>query len=172
MVTTKKRPTESNLALLREAQTQALTMPNTAMAVTIDIGDSKDIHPRNKQEVARRLWLAAQKPGYNNIISFSGPKLASVTMKNNSKIVVKFDTLDRLYIKGPLLLGFEIAGADKVYYQAEAHIVSLNQVLLSSINVPEPISICYAWANNSPANLFDSKDLPAIPFRYGEIARK
>ncbi|WP_440876585.1 sialate O-acetylesterase [Thalassotalea sp. PLHSN55] len=163
----KATPSDSNWAELREAQTKTLSLKNTGMAVTIDIGDAEDIHPRNKKEVGRRLWLAAQSVADNNTKPYFGPAFAK-TKINDQQLTVQFTTQSALKVKGTALLGFELAGLNGVYYHAKAQVISANTIVLSSPAVSEPKAIRYAWADNSPANLYDGEGLPAIPFRYGE----
>lgn len=161
-----QQPTESNWALLREAQLKALSLPNTAMAVTIDIGEWNDIHPLNKQEVGKRLALAAQHTTYGDPKAvFSGPIYKSMTVKGNS-IILNFDHIGSgLITKNGLLKTFSIAGADQKFVWAEAEIKG-NQVIVSSKEVTNPVAVRYAWADNPQgANLYNKQDLPASPFR-------
>lgn len=161
----KDKPAQSDWAELRQAQTDTLALKNTAMAVTIDIGNAADIHPRNKQDVGKRLWLAAKTIAYNDPINYSGPQFQSAHIKGKG-LSIKFNVNSQLRIKGETLLGFEIAGNDGTYYNASAKIIDSQTVEVYSDKVSEPKSVRYAWADNSPANLYDSYDLPAVPFRY------
>ena len=154
-------------AELREAQTQTLQLPNTGMCVTTDIGNPTDIHPKNKQDVGKRLATIALKNIYNQNIVCSGPTFNSMEIQKN-KIVVSFgNTGSGLTIpdKYGYLKGFEIAGEDKIFYFANAQIIN-NKVILFSENVPNPIAIHFGWADDaSDNNLYNKEGFPAVPFR-------
>jgi sialate O-acetylesterase len=152
-------------AELREAQTAAFNLPNTGMVVTLDIGDAQDIHPRNKQEVGRRLALAARKVAYGENGVHSGPIYDKMTVENG-KIRVSFrETGGGLRVDGPTLNEFVIAGADGKFVGAQARLDG-NTVLVWRPDVPNPVAVRYAWANNpDKANLFNREGLPAAPFR-------
>ena len=158
-------PTESTWAELREAQSMAAkVVPNTGLAVTIDIGDANDIHPRNKQEVGRRLALQALNKTYGMSIECSGPIYESYEIDGNV-IRLKFSSVAKgLVAKGGKLEGFTIAGADHKFHWAEAKIVG-NCVEVSCKDVPRPLAVRYAWAHNPVGNLFNTAGLPASPFR-------
>jgi len=162
---TDSQPQESAWAELREAQLMTLTIPNTAMAVTIDIGDSENIHPQNKQEVGRRLALGALKVAYNKGIVHSGPLYDSMTVRDG-KIRLRFtETGSGLVVKnGKSISGFAIAGEDKIFVWARAAIEG-DEVVVWSDEVPEPVAARYAWANNPDCNLYNREGLPASPFR-------
>jgi sialate O-acetylesterase len=164
----KDHPSESDWALLREQQYKTLSLPNTGMAVTIDIGEAEDIHPRNKQDVGRRLWLSAKHVAFGGNVKFSGPTFKSSSETNNASLILEFAESKPLNVKGPQLVGFELAGKDGVYYNAKAKLVDKYKVEVSADEVVMPVSVRYAWADNSPANLYDGYDLPAVPFRFGE----
>lgn len=158
-------PTDETWAHLREAQTMALELHNTGMAVTIDIGDAKDIHPKNKQDVGKRLALNALAKVYGKDIAYSGPMYKS--MKNEGSMMrLKFTNTDKgLKIKGSKQLnGFAIAGKDKKFVWAKAKIEG-NEVVVWNSNVKNPIAVRYAWANNPICNLYNGAELPASPFR-------
>ena len=162
----KPRPAESTWAELREAQTQALSLPNTGMAVTIDIGDATNIHPTNKQEVGRRLALIARHNVYGDTsLVYSGPLYKSMKIEGN-KIRLYFDFVDGgLEARGGLpLKGFAIAGADKKFHWAQA-VIDGKTVVVSSPAVRAPVAVRYAWANNPVCNLYNKAGLPASPFR-------
>ncbi|MBN1456460.1 MAG: hypothetical protein JW912_01255 [Sedimentisphaerales bacterium] len=163
----KDQPSESNWAQLREAQLKTLAVKNTAMAVIIDIGEWNDIHPLNKQDVGRRLALAAQKIAYGDKrIVHSGPIYRSMKIEGN-KIIVTFTNIGRgLAAKGGReLKSFAIAGADGKFVWAKAKI-ELNKVVVWSDEVAEPVAVRYAWADNPEgANLYNIEGLPASPFR-------
>jgi sialate O-acetylesterase len=162
---TKSEPGESTWAELREAQLQTLQVTNTGMAVTIDIGEAKDIHPKNKQDVGLRLALIARAKVYKEKVAYSGPVYRSYNIINN-KIKIRF-----MHINGGLqtknhddLKGFAIAGEDKRFYWAKAKI-KRNKIIVWCDNVPHPVAVRYAWANNPECNLYNKAGLPASPFR-------
>lgn len=160
----KSLPSESEWAELREAQLKTLSVPNTGMAVAIDIGDAEDIHPKNKQEVGRRLALIAKAKVYGANTAYSGPVFTSMKIEG-SKIRLKFDhTNEGLLSKNGTLKGFAIAGADKKFYWAEAQIVG-NEIMVFNTEVPVPVAVRYAWADNPDCNLYNGAGLPASPFR-------
>ena len=159
-----EQPVEDEWAELREAQTMALKLPNTGMAVTIDIGEMFDIHPRNKQDVGHRLALAAKKIAYQQELVYSGPLYKSFEI-NGSEIEIVFDHVGRgLEARGGQLTGFQIAGADRKFYWAKAQIVG-GEVFVSSDKVVAPVAVRYGWAINPACNLYNKNGLPASPFR-------
>lgn len=159
-----KDPGESAWAELREAQTKTLSLPNTGMASAIDIGNADDIHPKNKQEVGRRLALIALAKNYGKQVSYSGPLYQSF-IKQGKAIKLTFKHADGgLKAQDGTLVGFEIAGADKKFYWAKAAITG-NQVTVSSDAVANPVAVRYSWANNPNGNLYNGAGLPASPFR-------
>lgn len=157
-------PAESEWAELREAQTMTLSLKNTGMAVIIDIGEAKDIHPRNKQDVGKRLELNALAKVYDRDVVFSGPMYKSMAVKGNA-IRIKFAHADGgLVAKDGALKGFAIAGDDKKFVWADAKIEG-SEVVVSSDKVAKPAAVRYAWANNPVCNLYNGSGLPASPFR-------
>jgi len=156
---------KSAWAELREAQFMTYrTVPNTGMAVIIDIGEADDIHPKNKQEVGRRLALWALAKTYGRNVIYSGP-LYREMRKEGAAIRIFFDEVDGgLTARGPELKGFVIAGPDKIFHWAQARIDG-NTVLVSAPEEPEPAAVRYGWANNPPCNLYNKAGLPASPFR-------
>ena len=160
---------KSNWAPLREAQAKvASKVPNTALAVTIDIGDAVNIHPVNKQEVGRRLSLAAMKVAYGEQIVFSGPTYKSMSVEGN-KIVLSFDHVgEGLKASGDALKGFAIAGKDGTWHYADATIDG-GTVTVSSKEVAEPTAVRYNWADNPDGNLYNKDGLPAVPFRTDDV---
>ncbi|TDI73837.1 MAG: 9-O-acetylesterase [Bacteroidetes bacterium] len=159
-------PSESDWAVLRESQADALSLSNVGQAVIIDIGEANDIHPRNKQDVGLRLALAARHFAYGEEdLVFSGPTYASHRI-DGDKIVIQFEHVGGgLAIDEPELGGFAVAGADGKYFWASARIVGTT-VVVSSARVREPSSVRYAWADNPDrANLYNAEGLPASPFR-------
>ncbi|MGK9476045.1 sialate O-acetylesterase [Melioribacter sp. OK-6-Me] len=161
-------PSNSNWALLREAQAKALELPNTGMAVTIDIGEWNDIHPLNKKDVGKRLALAAMKIAYGEDITYSGPIYKSMEIDSN-KIIISFShTGSGLVCKGDELKHFAIAGTDKKFVWAKAAIKG-DKVIVWSDEIKNPVAVRYAWADNPEgANLYNSEGLPACPFRTDE----
>jgi sialate O-acetylesterase len=163
----KKQPSESNWALLREAQLKTLSVPNTGMAVTIDIGEWNDIHPLNKKDVGKRLALIARKVAYldDNVI-YSGPMYHSMKIDGN-KVILTFDNIGSGLIakEGRMLTNFAIAGTDKQFVWAKAKIKD-GKVVVWNNKIPKPKAVRYAWSDNpSGANLYNREGLPASPFR-------
>ncbi|WP_080905685.1 sialate O-acetylesterase [Parabacteroides sp. Marseille-P3160] len=161
----KTEPQESNWAELREAQLQTLSLEKTGMAVTIDIGEAKDIHPKNKQEVGRRLALAALAQTYGKAIPYSGPIYEAYRIEGN-RIRIQFkQTSGALQAKGGSeLQGFAIAGPDHQFHWAKATIDG-DEVLVSHPDVEYPLAVRYAWGDNPLCNLYNAAGLPASPFR-------
>ncbi|MFT4222088.1 sialate O-acetylesterase [Dysgonomonas sp.] len=162
-----KIPQESEWASLREAQTLALSLPQTGQAVTTDIGDADDIHPRNKQDVGLRLALIALNKTYgmNNIVS-TGPAFKSMSIVGN-KVTIEYDNVAQGLIvnnKYGYIEGFAVAGADQKFVWAQAFLDG-DKVVVSSVQVPSPVAVRYSWSNNPDVNLFNSSGLPAVPFR-------
>lgn len=153
-------------AELREAQTNTLKVPNTAMVVTTDIGNPKDIHPTNKQTVGKRLASIAFNHLYDEKTVCSGPVFKTFETKGNQTIVT-FDSVG-LGLKIPnnnLVYGFEVAGNDQVFYPAKA-IINNNTVILTCEQVVNPQAVRFGWIGNASAcNLFNMEGFPAIPFR-------
>ncbi|SDF53041.1 sialate O-acetylesterase [Chitinophaga filiformis] len=160
------QPTNSNWALLREAQLKTLSVPNTAMTVTTDIGEWNDIHPLNKEDVGKRLALAARKLAYHDsLLVSSGPLYKDMTIQGN-KIIIRFTNTGKgLLAKGGPLKYFAIAGPDEKFRWAHAEIVN-NTVVVWHESVSKPVAVRYAW-DDSPleANLYNQEGLPASPFR-------
>ncbi|TCD08619.1 9-O-acetylesterase [Pedobacter frigidisoli] len=158
-------PVESAWAELREAQLKTLSLPNTGMATIIDIGNDKDIHPKNKQDVGKRLAFIALAKNYGQKINYAGPTYLSQKVIGK-QIALSFSNADRglKAASGSELTGFAIAGADKKFYWAKAEIKG-NQILVGSDKVQNPVAVRYAWANNPTCNLVDDAGLPASPFR-------
>ena len=136
------------------------------MAVTIDIGDAEDIHPKDKRDVGLRLALAARAIAYGEKIEWSGPLYRQLT-KEDHALRVWFDHANGMNAKNGPLVGFEIAGADGKYVPADARIEG-ESVVVSSATVTEPVSVRYGWAANPTCNLYNREGLPASPFRSGE----
>lgn len=161
-------PADSDWAELREAQSMTLSLPNTGEAVIIDIGEAADIHPRNKQDVGKRLALAAQATVYEKDIEHSGPRYDSVKFEDG-KAHVKFTHAKSglRFRDASELKGFSIAGEDKKFKWAQAKIDG-DSVVVWSDDVKEPVAVRYAWADNPICNLYNGAGLPASPFRTDE----
>lgn len=172
------QPSESGWAVLRESQAKTLSLPNTGLAVAIDLGEADNIHPRDKYDVGARLALAARKVAYGDSVQASGPTFQSLTQEGD-KLRLAFTNIGQgLAIGVPpahfhpgepradtsTLRGFAIAGADGKYAWADA-VIDGETVVLSSPAVPQPQSVRYAWADNPDANLYNQDGLPAVPFR-------
>ncbi|HZJ16277.1 MAG TPA: sialate O-acetylesterase [Chthoniobacteraceae bacterium] len=157
-------PARSEWAELREAQLQTLELPRTGMAVAIDIGEAGDIHPKNKQEVGRRLALCAEATVYYRDQEYSGPLFGGSQIEEG-KLRLSFRNANGMKAKddGPVK-GFTIAGEDRVFHAADAEIQG-DHVILSSKEVPKPVAVRYAWADNPECNLINEAGLPASPFR-------
>jgi sialate O-acetylesterase len=161
-----KEPVESDSwAELREAQLlTAATVPNTGMAVTIDIGEAGTVHPTNKQDVGRRLALIALATQYGKHEEYSGPRYRAMAVEGKS-IRLTFDHLGGgMLAQGGKLAGFAIAGADKRFVWADATIEG-KTIVVSAPQVEQPVAVRYDWANNPAGNLYNQAGLPASPFR-------
>ena len=170
---------DTGLTALREAQWMTLkSVPNTGMAVTLDVGNPNDIHPVFKAEVGHRLALYARHLVYGEDLLHSGPLYASHQIEG-SQVVIKFAhagqglkiALPPVALPGSTpppadeLAGFAIAGADKKFVWAKASIQGADTVVVSSAEVPSPVYVLYAWGPDPAVNLYNSGDLPAAPFR-------
>ena len=157
----------STWAELREAQTLTLSLPNTGMAVTTDIGEANDIHPRNKKDVGKRLSAIALNKIYGQSNVFSGPSFQSMKIDGN-KIRVSLDNIGSgLLVKDKYgyVKGFEVAGADQKFVYAKAWVEG-NDVVVSGEAITNPVAVRFAWADNpEDANLFNKEGFPAVPFR-------
>jgi len=160
----KAEPEDSSWAELRESQARALGLPNTGMAVAIDIGEAGDIHPKNKQEVGRRLSLAARAVAYGEQVVYAGPLYEGMKLEGKQTRVRFRHTGGGLEAKGAKLEGFAIAGKDRRFVWADARIEG-NSVVVSSPQVAWPLAVRYAWADNPACNLYNKEGLPASPFR-------
>jgi sialate O-acetylesterase len=159
-------PVDSEWARLREAQLYVSeNVPHSGLAVTIDIGDAKDIHPKDKQDVGNRLALEALRVAYGKKIESSGPIYRAMKVEGEA-IRLSFDHTDGgLMIKdGDRLTGFAIAGEDRRFVWAEA-VIKGKEVVVSSPEVKKPVAVRYAWADNPACNLYNREGLPASPFR-------
>ncbi len=162
----RSQPSESNWAALREAQRKTLTLPQTGMAITIDLGEWNDIHPLHKREVGLRLALAAQKVAYGaDDLTYSGPIYQFMEIRRDT-VVLSFTHTESGLVSndGEALRQFSIAGPDHHFVWAQAKI-ERNQVFVWSDQVPQPVVVRYAWADNPVgANLYNKAGLPASPF--------
>ena len=149
--------------VVREAMLKSLKVPNTGMAVTIDVGDPKDIHPKNKQAVGRRLafWALADVYGEKGVATCPLPAGHKI---DGDKVVVTFQSADGLKARSGDVKGFEIAGDDGKFVAAKA-MIDGDKVAVSSDAVKEPKAVRYAWADDPDANLVNAAGLPASPFR-------
>jgi sialate O-acetylesterase len=158
---------ESNWAFLREAQTKTLELPNTGMAVIIDIGEAADIHPKNKKDVGERLWLQAREVAYGEKLIASGPRFESFSREGNT-LKIKFSAIgDTLKInEGTAVHGFILGDSRGDFSIANATLGGDSTV---EITLPENMTggeVRYAWADNPAVNLVNKIDLPAEPFRF------
>jgi sialate O-acetylesterase len=171
------KPSEGGWAWVREAQLKTLSLPNTGMAVIIDIGDTFNIHPKDKRDVGARLALAAKHVAYGQDLVYSGPIYDSMTVEKNTIRLTFKNVGGGLQMSVPpwtptgatppaptKLTGFAIAGADKNWAWADAKIDG-NTVVVSCDAVAAPVAVRYGWANNPACNLYNKEGLPASPFR-------
>lgn len=164
-------PSESAWAELREAQLRTLSeVPRTAMAVAIDLGEEKDIHPRNKQDVGRRLARAALGTVYDRAVVYSGPLYDGMKVEEDRIRVFFKHVGGGLEARGGKLAGFAVAGADRKFVWAEAEIDG-ETVVVRHPSVPAPVAVRYAWADNPEATLYNKEGLPASPFRTDDWPR-
>ena len=163
-------PGESTWAELREAQTRTMKLANTGQAVITDLGEGKDIHPRNKHDVAARLVRWALVKDYGMTFPYRSPEFkrlkiegakATVTLDCFGSFLRPFDVLDAI--------GFAVCGEDKVWHPAKGRIVGKDQVVISSDAVAAPVAVRYAWADNPVCNLFSNDGLPVTPFRTDDF---
>jgi sialate O-acetylesterase len=154
-------------AVQRESMAAALALPNTGQAVTIDIGEPGDIHPKNKQDVGKRLALVARDVAYGGHVLASGPTYRAHTVRGGRVIVDFANVGGGLVTRGPngSVGAFAIAGADRKFVWAQARVEG-SHVVVWSDQVPDPVAVRYAWANNpAEPNLYNKEGLPAAPFR-------
>ncbi len=162
----KPEPGDSNWAELREAQTLTMKLPNTGQAVITDLGEGKDIHPKNKHDVAARLVRWALVKDYGLKFPYRSPEFKSLEINGNKAVV----TLD--YFGSNLrpfdvaeAIGFAVCGEDKVWHWAKGKILPGDRIEVTSDKVEKPIAVRYAWADNPVCNLFSKDGLPVTPFR-------
>jgi sialate O-acetylesterase len=162
----KSQPAEYPWAELREAQSMALSLPDTGMATAIDLGEEDDIHPRDKQDVAHRLALVAARVVYGENIVDSGPMFQSMKIIGSLARITLTDLGDGLRIddKYGYIRGFEIAGSDGEFQWAQARLDG-REILVDSPGVAQPVAVRYDWSNTPDGNLFNEEGLPTVPFR-------
>ena len=166
----KPNPGDSAWAELREAQTQTMKLANTGQAVIIDLGEGKDIHPRNKHDVAARLVRWALVKDYGMKVPYRSPEFKSMAIEGNRATVTidtfgsslrPFDVADAR--------GFAICGSDRVWRWAQGKLVGKEQVEVWSDEVASPVAVRYGWADNPVVNLYSNDGLPVTPFRTDEF---
>jgi len=157
-------PTGVAFAFIREAQAQALALPNTGQALAIDIGSPDTIHPTNKQEVGRRLALIAKARVYHIPCDWSGPVFAGATPERGAMRVRFAHDEGGLVAHDRPVQSLEVAGADRKFQPAQGRIEGAT-LIVSTREVPAPVAVRYAWKNAPEANLFNGAGLPAAPFR-------
>jgi sialate O-acetylesterase len=151
--------------LVRDAQRKSLCVPNTGMVVTSDIGDTTDIHPRNKRDVGRRLanWALAKTYGKSGI-AFCGPMIRGMRPEGG-RIRILFDHAEHgLVCRGAELTHFQVAGNDRMFVPARA-VIEGGSVVVWSERVKRPAAVRFAWSNTATPNLFNADGLPASCFR-------
>jgi len=153
----------TSYAFLREAQTQTLSLPNTGQALAIDLGEPDDIHPKNKQDVGRRLALLAQNRVYGITADDTGPTFAGA-VREGAALRVTFTHATGLIAHDKPVQSLEVAGADRRFFPASGKI-ERSTLLVSAPQVKEPVAVRYAWRNAPEANLANGAGLPAVPFR-------
>ena len=154
---------DSEWAALREAQSKALYLNNTGMAVTTDLGEANNIHPKNKQEVGLRLSHLALHQTYKKIRLPQSPLFKSYRIEGNT-IRIGFDNPGKGFMKPDTIKGFIIAGADHIFYPATVTIQK-KEIIVESPDVPHPVAVRYNWADNPDGNLYGLSGLPTAPFR-------
>ena len=159
-----EQPADSYWAQIREAQTGTLEIPRTGMALAIDIGDENNIHPKNKQEIGRRLSLCALAQVYFHEMEYSGPMYGGMQIEDGKIRLNLSSAQDLKTTDGGAIKGFALAGADKKFHWGKATIEH-DHIVVSSPEVPEPVEIRYGWADNPDLNLVNGAGLPAGPFR-------
>lgn len=159
-------PGDSSWPELREAQTKAMRLPQTGQAVITDLGESQDIHPRNKHDVAARLVRWALVKDYGLKFPYRSPEFKSLQI-DGAKATVTFDCFGSFLRPFDVqeARGFALCGEDKVWHWAKGKVAGKDRVELTSGEVPQPIAVRYAWADNPVCNLFSEDGLPVTPFR-------
>lgn len=165
-IAVKATPDESDLASLREAQRLTLeVMPKTGMAVSIDIGEAGDIHPKNKQDVGRRLAACALAKDYGFPEYIGSSPLPVASWSHEGQVAIQFQhAATGLEARGGKVLGFAVAGADRIFHWAEAVIEGHDRMVVTCAEVSDPRWVRYAWADNPVCNLYGATGLPVSPF--------
>jgi sialate O-acetylesterase len=163
----KDLPAESDWAELREAQTMTMSkLNNTGEAVIIDLGEAQDIHPKNKEDVGKRLARWALAKDYDYDLVYRSPIYQSMD-RQGSKITLTFDHvgggMDLFDVNTPI--GFTLAGADQQFVRAAAKVINRTQIEVWSESVSNPVAVRYAWADNPVCNVQNKEGLPLTPFR-------
>lgn len=157
-------PTAGGWPELRESQFKALSLPNTALTVTIDVGEEKNLHPTNKQDVGYRAGLQAEKLVYKLDVEAFGPVYKSMHV-DGANVTVDFDHAEGLKTKdGGPVLAFDLAGSDQKFFRATGTVKG-SSVVVHCDKVPAPVAVRYDWAGNPDGNLYNAAGLPARPFR-------
>ncbi|MES2694150.1 MAG: sialate O-acetylesterase, partial [Verrucomicrobiota bacterium] len=147
----------------REAQAAALVVPRTGMAVTIEIGDPKDLHPHNKSDIGKRLALLARAEVYGEKLESQSPRAVAFE-KVSGGMRARLSAAKGLHLRDGKSAGAVVAGADRVFHPATLAIEG-DVVIARSDKVPEPVALRYAWANAPEVSLYNGAGLPAAPFR-------
>ena len=160
--------TENSWALFRAAQAEVdKTVPNTGMAVLIDVGEKDNIHPKNKKTVGDRLASLARARVYGENIAYSGPSIKKIEYRGKTATISFHHAEDGLVVRGVTPQGFSVKSSGGDWYQAEAR-VSKGQIIVGHPEVPEVTGVRYGWANAPGVNLYNKKGYPAVPFRVEE----
>jgi sialate O-acetylesterase len=162
-----EQPTDTNWARLREAQLETLDLPHTGMAVIIDIGEEKDIHPKNKQDVGLRLALWAEATVYYKDQEYSGPLPGGFQVEEGKARLTFRNGEGMKAADGGKIKGFAVAGEDRKFVWADVEIQG-DHIVVSSPQVPTPVAVRYGWDDNPDCNLINGTGLPASPFRTDE----
>jgi len=163
-------PGDSDWAELRESQTKTMKLPNTGQAVITDLGEGKDIHPKNKHDVAARLVRWALVKDYGMKIPYRSPEYKGIEIRGG-KVIVTFDCFGSGLRPFDVqeAVGFTVCGEDKVWHWAKGTILGKDKVELSSEAVGMPVAVRYAWADNPIGNVFSNEGLPLTPFRTDDF---
>ena len=161
-------PAAYTYAELREAQLLTLKLPKTGMAVITDVGEERDIHPKQKQPVGERLALAARAIAYGEKIEYSGPVYSGLKVEGNRAVLSFKHAGGGLVAKGDKLTGFTIAGADQKFVPAEAEIKG-DKIIVSNSSIATPVAVRFGWENWPVLNLWNKAGLPATPFRTDDF---
>jgi sialate O-acetylesterase len=163
-------PGDSNWAELRESQTKTMALPNTGQAVITDLGEGRDIHPKNKHDVAARLVRWALAKDYGIKIPFRSPEFKKLEIQG-AKAVVSIECFGSSLRPFDVqeAVGFAVCGEDRVWHIAKGKVLGTDKVELECDKVPAPVAVRYAWANNPVCNLASQEGLPLTPFRTDDF---